>query len=66
MASLKQKACLTWMLSLLSNHQDHLALGDLQQGDEDDDQLLPGQPDRCRPDGHCLGAFSQVDASDFL
>ena len=37
-----------------------------EEDDADYDQLLPGQPDRCRPDGHCLGAFSQVDASDFL
>ena len=48
------------MLSLFSNDQNIFAPGDLQQGDEDDDQLLPGKLDSGRSHGHCLGAFSQV------
>ena len=34
--------------------------GDIQQGDEDDDQLLPGEPHRGRSHGDCVGTFSQV------
>ena len=50
------------MLSFCSNDPNIFAQqGDLQQGDEDDDQLLPGELDSGRPHGHCLGAFSQVD-----
>ena len=50
------------MLSLCSNDPNIFAQqGDLQQGDEDDDQLLPGELDSGRPHGHCLGAFSQVE-----
>ena len=41
-------------------HPPFLPPGDLQQGDENDDQLLLGQLDRCRPHGHCLGTLSQV------
>ena len=48
-------------LSIFSNDQNIFAPGDLQQGDEDDDQLLPGELDSGRSHGHCLGAFSQVD-----
>ena len=55
------------LVSLLSKHL--FLPGDLQQGDEDNDQLLPGQPDRGRPHGDCMGSFSQVqnmvDASNF-
>ena len=48
----------SWREILL--HPPFLPPGDLQQGDENDDQLLLGQLDRCRPHGHCLGTFSQV------
>ena len=41
-------------------HPPFLSPGDLQQGDENDDQLLLGQLNRCRPHGHCLGTLSQV------
>ena len=55
------------LVSLLSKHL--FLPGDLQQGDEDNDQLLPGQPDCGRPHGDCMGSFSQVqnmvDASNF-
>ena len=50
------------MLSFCSNDPNIFAQqGDLQQGDEDNDQLLLGELDSGRPHGHCLGAFSQVD-----
>ena len=48
----------SWREILL--HPPFLPPGDLQQGDENDDQLLLGQLDRCRPHGHCLGTLSQV------
>ena len=48
----------SWREILL--HPPFLPPGDLQQGDENDDQLLLGQLNRCRPHGHCLGTLSQV------
>ena len=48
----------SWREILL--HPPFLPPGDLQQGDENDDQLLLGQLDCCWPHGHCLGTLSQV------